>query len=91
MGTTFEAELECYAAVLFFETAAVGGVHASANPYRIESTEQAVVVDRKLRELWSRHSRFVFVPHDRSFVKKIFLGLEARQRITDELGRPASA
>lgn len=91
LGTTFEAELERYAAVLFFETAAVGGVRASANPHRIESTEQAIAVDQRLRELWSRHPRFTFVPHDRSFLRKIFVGLEALQRITDELGRPGAA
>jgi predicted ATPase len=84
LATTFEDELARYAAVLFFETAAVGGVQASANPHRIESTEQAVAIDRRLRDLWSRHPRFHFVPHDASFLKKIFVGLEALQRITTD-------
>ena len=85
LGTTHQAELARYDAVLFFETAAVGGVHASANPFRIESTEQAIALDRRLRELWFAHPRFHFVAHDASFLRKIFVGLEALQRLTRSL------
>lgn len=77
LGTTLEAELDRYDAVIFFETAAVGGVSIEGgNPARVETLEEALVLDRKLKELWSKHHHFVFVPHNSSFMKKINLGLE---------------
>lgn len=75
-GTTLAAELARYAAVVFFETAAVGGDSIEGgNPVRNESLEEAVMLDAKLRALWSRHPRFIFIPHHKSFFKKISLGL----------------
>jgi len=76
LGTTLETELERYDAVLFFETAAVGNIRIEGgNPTRIESTQEAVVIDKKLRNLWSKHPRFIFIPHNQSFVKKVMTGL----------------
>jgi hypothetical protein len=75
-GTTHETELARYDAVLFFETAAVGGLSfEGGNRYRIESDTQAIELDRRLRALWSRHPRFFLVPHNRSFLRKITMGL----------------
>jgi predicted ATPase len=76
-GTTLEAELLRYDAVIFFETAAVGGIEIEGgNPTRIESNEQAIRLDRTLREMWSKHPNFVFIPHNSSFIKKVNSGLE---------------
>jgi len=86
VGTTLDRELTRYDAVLFFETAAAGGISIEGgNPIRIESNEQAVELDGKLRELWLRHPRTVVVPHHRSFMKKITLGLTSLERIVAEL------
>ena len=50
IGTTHEAELRRYDAVIFFESAAVGGSSIEGgNPVRNESIEEAVVLDAKLR------------------------------------------
>lgn len=76
MGTTLKKELLRYDAVIFFETAAVGGISIEGgNPTRVESLEEAMIIDRKLKNLWSQHPHFVFVPHDKSFIKKVNLGL----------------
>lgn len=84
LGTTLEAELKRYDAVIFFETAAVGGIAIEGgNPIRIESNEQAVQLDAKLKALWSRHPNFVFVPHEKSFFKKIYKGLSELARIIE--------
>jgi predicted ATPase len=98
VGTTLDAELKRYDAVIFFETAAVGGVSIEGgNPIRNESMQQAVELDRKLRALWSRHPRFVFVPHNRSFFKKISFGLASLESIVSQLAvrghrrRPAAS
>jgi predicted ATPase len=76
MGTTHAAEVERYDVVLFFETSAVGGIHfEGGNRYRTESDDQAVALDRRLRDLWSVHPRFHLVPHTPSFLQKITMGL----------------
>lgn len=78
VGTTLQAELGRYDAVIFFETAAVGGASIEGgNPIRDESLEEAVTLDLKLRALWSQHPRFIMVPHNPSFFKKISFGLAA--------------
>ena len=74
--------------MIFFETAAVGGCSIEGgNPMRNESVEQAVRLDLKLRSLWSRHPRFVLVPHNASFFKKISFGLAALESIVAQLVR----
>jgi predicted ATPase len=86
MGTSLEAELTRYDAVLFFETAAVAGLSIEGgNPFRQESLEQARKLDGELRALWSRHRRFLFVPHDQSFFRKLSVALALLQAITEEL------
>ena len=86
IGSSEQAELARYDAVIFFESAAVGGVSVEGgNPTRIESNEQAVDLDRRLRAIWSKHPRFVVVPHNPSFVKKIMFGLAALESIVAQL------
>lgn len=85
VGTTHEAEIARYDAVLFFESAAVGGESIEGgNPVRIESNEEAVALDRRLHALWSKHPRFVVVPHQTSFFKKITLGLAQLQTLVSQ-------
>lgn len=88
-GTTREDELARYDAVIFFETAAAGGLSIleGGNPTRIESNDAAVALDRKLRTLWSSHPRFVLVPHNPSFFKKITFGLASIESIVAQLSR----
>lgn len=75
VGTTLDDELRRYDAVIFFETAAVGGSSIEGgNPVRIETLEEAVDLDRRLRALWSQHPHFVLIPNHRSFFKKISQG-----------------
>ncbi|MGB8169007.1 MAG: AAA family ATPase [Chthoniobacteraceae bacterium] len=91
VGTTFETELGRYDAVIFFESAAVGGASIEGgNPMRTESVDQAVILDARLRALWSRHPRFVLVPHDPSFFKKISFGLAALESMVAQLAQAAT-
>lgn len=88
VGTTLEAELRRYDAVIFFETAAIGGASIEGgNPMRNESLQEAVVLDGRLRKLWSRHPHFILVPHHRSFFQKINFGLAALESIVSQLTR----
>jgi len=86
VGTTEAAELARYDAVLFFESAAVGNMSIEGgNPTRIESNAEAVALDHRLRELWSKHPHFAVVPHHPSFVKKIMLGLALMDSLVAQL------
>jgi predicted ATPase len=86
VGSTLARELARYDGVLFFETAAAGGISIEGgNPVRIESNEQALDLDRRLRELWLEHPNAVLVPHHASFVKKIMLGLASLESMVSEL------
>jgi len=83
-GTTLDAELSRYDAVVFFETAAVAGLSIEGgNPVRCESLQQAVDLDARLRTLWSRHPRFTLIPHSSSFLTKIMGALGVLQRLVD--------
>ncbi|MFM7605419.1 MAG: AAA family ATPase [Prosthecobacter sp.] len=87
IGSTLERELARYDAVIFFESAAVGGMGIEGgNPIRNESLEKAVELDGKLRALWMKHPKFVLVPHNPSFFKKISYGLAVLDGIVGELG-----
>jgi predicted ATPase len=72
LNTTIEEELDRYDAVLFFETAAVGNLDIEGgNPIRIESTPEAIDLDRRLQQIWRQHSSFHFIAHESSFLKKL--------------------
>jgi len=84
LGTTMEAELARYDAVVFFETAAVAGLSIEGgNPVRCESLAQAVALDGRLRQLWSRHPRFSLVPHSASFLEKMVTAVGLLERLVD--------
>lgn len=85
-GTTLAAELGRYEAVIFFESAAVGGISIEGgNPVRNESLREAIALDHRLRAIWSAHPRFVLVPHERSFFHKMSAGLAALEAVVREL------
>lgn len=92
LETTLADELGRYDGVIFFESAAVGGMGIEGgNPIRNESLEQAVALDSKLRSLWSQHPRFVLVRHNDSFFKKISYGLAQLDSMVAELTAMAKA
>jgi predicted ATPase len=74
-GSTLDAELARYDAVVFFETAAAGGISIEGgNPVRNEDQAEA-----------ARHRCYTLVPHNPSFFKKITAGLATIQAIVHEL------
>ena len=72
MQTEWQVELARYDAVLFMESAAVGGLSIkSSNRTRIEDIETASALDQRLKQVWQAHPRFVHVPHHIDFGVKI--------------------
>lgn len=92
VGSSLDDELARYDAVLFFETAAVGGQSIEGgNPTRVEDEAYAIVLDARLRELWGRHPRFLFVPHSTSFMAKLSLALGMLQGLIVDRNGPSGA
>lgn len=89
LKTTLETELSRYDGVIFFETAAVGGISIEGgNPARIETLKAAVAIDERLRTLWSQHPQFVFIPHNVSFIHKVNSGLEQLSQMVARYRKP---
>jgi len=87
LHTSLDEELRRYDAVIFFESAAVGDISIEGgNPARTETNEEARHLDLRLRELWSEHPSFYFVPHSASFFAKLQDGLRQLQAIVDHNG-----
>jgi hypothetical protein len=87
VASTAAGELLRYDGVLFFETAAAGGLRIEGgNPARTETLDEAIALDRRLQALWQRHPRFRLVPHQASFLEKIRVGLAALEGLIAEVG-----
>ncbi len=88
LGSSLNEELARYDGVIFFESAAVGGMDIEGgNPTRHESVEQAAELDRKLYDLWSQHPNFITVHHNKSFFQKISIGLAMLEEMVTKLQR----
>lgn len=86
MNTTLEEELLRYGAVIFFESAAVGGISIEGgNPVRKESMAEAVLLDTALRTLWEQHPHFHLVHHQTSFLEKITNGIHLLKHCMTQL------
>jgi hypothetical protein len=82
MNSGLEQELARYDGVIFFETAAAGGLDLDLqNPIRIEDQRKSIELDLRLKELWSRHPRFTYVRNQNSFLHKIQDGIKAMDEI----------
>ena len=71
MNCHIKTELLRYDAVIFLETCARGGISIrGGNPHRNESIQEAIVLDTRLKKIWSKHPQFHFIAHERSFQKR---------------------
>ena len=86
METNLAHELLRYDAVIFFETAAVGGISIEGgNPCRIEDNKKAIDLDHRLKTVWSQHSHFIHVPHQKSFFAKLENAADALVKVVESL------
>jgi predicted ATPase len=78
MQTEWQPELLRYEAVVFMESAAVGGLSiAHGNAVRSEDQATAAELDRRIRAVWTPHPNFCHVAHQTDFATKIALGKAA--------------
>lgn len=75
MQTEWQTELSRYEAVVFMESAAVGGLSiAHGNATRSEDQLAAVEIDRRLSEVWAPHPKFQRVAQHADFARKVAQG-----------------
>jgi predicted ATPase len=79
-----------YDAVVFLETAAVGGLsidgdeRSGQNIARTEGQEEAVRVDTLLRQVWSPHPNFRFIGYTPTFSEKVSVALAAVRELVGQ-------
>jgi hypothetical protein len=76
LGTQPEAELRRYSAVVHLRTPLLAQGFDHSNPLRIESAEQAALLDRQIESAWSGHPRRIEVPSTTDFLEKARIVLE---------------
>lgn len=82
MQADWQAELARYDAVLFMESAAVGGLSiASGNNTRTEDLATARALDARLKQVWQGHPRFHHIPHETDFVLKLTRARQLAERL----------
>mgnify|MGYP000378778809 CR=1 FL=1 len=76
VGTTQEAELDRYAAVIHLRTPSGENGYNHRNPLRVETVEEALVIDERIAEIWRGHPGYVEVPATPDFLVKARAALE---------------
>lgn len=85
MGTTRERELERYDMVLHLKTPPADHYDREANPLRLESATEAMIIDERITAAWEGHPRRVVLEHSEEFLDKVaqalaILRAEVRER-----------
>jgi predicted ATPase len=75
VGTTREAELSRYAAVLHLRTPTIELGYNHQNPARKESAAEAAAIDLRIVAAWEGHPVRRFIPSRASFLEKLEEGL----------------
>ncbi|HSG48239.1 MAG TPA: ATP-binding protein [Longimicrobiales bacterium] len=76
VGTTQEEELARYSAVIHLRTPSGENGYNHRNPLRVETVEEALVIDARIAEIWRGHPGYVEVPAAPDFLVKARSALE---------------
>lgn len=71
LGTTTEAEISRYAAVIHLRTPPLDRGYDHSNPLRIESALEAARLDERIFAAWSRHPRRLVIESTNDFLDKM--------------------
>ena len=82
VGSSLQAELHRYGAVIHLRTPGAGRGYDHRNPLRIETAEAAHVLDAKIADAWALHPRRFFVESSSEFFTKVQAAVD---RIRDEV------
>lgn len=76
VGSSIEREYERYAAVIHLRAPSLGHGYNHQNRLRIESADQARVIDQRIAEVWSGHPYVVTIGCEDTFEAKAHRALE---------------
>ena len=71
VGSTLEAELAKYTAVIHLRTPGPQQGYNHSNPYRIESALEAAIIDQKISLAWQKHPLIYIIESESDFVSKV--------------------
>lgn len=71
LGTSLEAELARYHAVIHLQTPPPGNGYDHSNPVRTESPEEAAALDARILDVWSVHPNRIVVESTARFMDKV--------------------
>lgn len=77
IGSSRETELGRYAAVIHLRTPHAHQGYNQSNPVRLESAEQAFLVDEKILAAWSGHPKRIVIESETDFLSKAARAIEA--------------
>lgn len=78
LGTSHAAELARYAAVIHLRP---GQGYDHSNPLRIETAEEALVIDRRIETAWESHPSRAIIDSSASFLDKLDTAIAAIRRL----------
>lgn len=76
VGSSLEAELAKYAAVIHLRTPSLSLGYNHQNPYRIENEVEAAIIDQKISLAWQKHPNLFVIESETDFVSKVTKTLE---------------
>jgi hypothetical protein len=76
VGIVRERELERYHTVIHLRTPSEPAAYEHENPLRVESQDEARVIDERIARAWSGHPRLFQVPATPDFLAKAARALE---------------
>jgi hypothetical protein len=90
VGTSREAELGRYAAVIHLRTPGLSNGYSHSNPLRIESAFEAAAIDERIALIWGGHPRYSVIDSTPEFLTKVLRAIEAiRLEFAHSLGHSA--
>lgn len=78
--STKAREFEKYSAVIHMRTPDVNGGYNFQNTLRIETAEQAQIIDQRIQSIWVGHPNYIQIPNFPSFFDKAAAALNAIQK-----------
>ncbi|MEK7468599.1 MAG: ATP-binding protein [Planctomycetota bacterium] len=77
LGTTREAQLRRYAAVIHLRVPGDGEGYGHSNPLRTETAHQAAEIDQRIAAAWKGHPRLTEIASTRDFLEKLHRSVTA--------------
>ncbi|MBK24577.1 MAG: hypothetical protein CME70_11335 [Halobacteriovorax sp.] len=76
-NTNLESEYSRYKAVIHLRSPSAQNGYNHENPIRIESAEEAMLIDNRIHDIWKNHPSYIMVSSQESFLDKLALAYKS--------------